>query len=144
MAEEIRQIVAMWKPQLTLMRFALVGWVVCGATIGIGRKVLSMQATLIVHAVVAPIAFWVLAWCYARRFPAISAKRVTGTMLGIVVALDAFLVAPFIEHSYAMFQSWLGTWLPFALIAMAAYAGSSSGRSSRPHENSRRSRRPPP
>lgn len=118
----------MRKPQVALIGFALVGWLICGATIGIGRHSLSMHATLIFHAIVAPLAFWLLAWRYARWFPTISAKRISGTMLGIVVALDAFLVAPMIEHSYAMFESWLGTWLPFALIAVAAYAGARHGR----------------
>lgn len=120
----------MWKSQVTLMGFAVAGWLICGATIGIGRQVLSMQATLIVHAIVAPIAFWVLAWRYSRWFPSITAKRVSGTMFGIVIALDAFLVAPLIEHSYAMFRSWLGTWLPFTLIAVAAHAGARRGRRS--------------
>jgi hypothetical protein len=117
----------MLKPQLTLIGFALAGWAICGATIGIGRQLLSMEATLHLHAVVAPVAFFVLAWWYSRRFPATSAGRVSGTMLGIVVGLDAFLVAPFIEQSYDMFRSWLGTWLPFALILVAAYAGARRG-----------------
>jgi hypothetical protein len=121
----------MQKPQVALIGFALVGWLICGATIGAVRQSLSMQATLILHAVVAPLAFWLLAWRYARWFPAVSAKRISGTMLGIVVALDAFLVAPFIERSYAMFESWLGTWLPFALIAVAAYAGARRGQRGR-------------
>jgi len=121
----------MLKPQVTLIGFALVGWLICGATIGIGRQVLSMQATLIVHAVVAPLAFLGLGWSYARLFPATSAKRVGGTMLSIVVGLDAFLVAPFFEHSYAMFESWLGTWLPFALILVAAYVGAIRGQRGR-------------
>lgn len=119
------------KPQITLTGFALVGLLICGATIGIGRQVLSMQATLILHAVVAPVAFLALAWWYSRWFPAILAKRVSGTMLGIVVGLDALLVAPFIERSYAMFGSWLGTWLPFALIAVAAHAGARRGQRER-------------
>jgi hypothetical protein len=121
----------MRKPQITLIGLALFGWLICGATIGIGRQILPMQTTLILHALVAPVAFWVLAWRYSRWFPTIAPKRVSGTMLGIVVALDAFLVAPFIERSYAMFESWLGTWLPFALIALAAHAGARHGRRGR-------------
>jgi hypothetical protein len=35
--------------------------------------------------------------------------------------MDALVVAPFIEHSYAMFGSVLGTWVPFALIFAASY-----------------------
>ena len=117
----------MRKPQVALIGFSLAGWFICGATIGIGRQSLSMQSTLILHAVVAPLAFSLLAWGYTRWFPAVSAKRISGTMLAVVVALDAFLVAPFIEHSYVMFGSWLGTWLPFALIVAAAYGGARHG-----------------
>ncbi len=117
----------MRKPQITLIGFALAGWLICGATIGVGRQILSMQSTLIVHAIVAPTVFLVLAWSYSRWFPAIRPIRVSGTMLSVVVSLDAFLVAPFIEHSYAMFGSWLGTWLPFVLIVAAAHAGSMRG-----------------
>ena len=43
------------------------------------------------------------------------------TMLAVVVGLDALLVAPFLEHSYAMFGSVLGTWVPFASIFAASY-----------------------
>jgi hypothetical protein len=39
-----------------------------------------------------------------------------------VVALDSLVVAPFIEHSYAMFRSALGTWIPFTLIVAASYS----------------------
>ena len=42
-------------------------------------------------------------------------------MLGIVVGLDALLVAPMFERSYAMFKSLLGTWIPFMLIFVSVY-----------------------
>jgi hypothetical protein len=118
----------MRKAQIALLGFALLGWGVCGATIGVGRQLLSMQVTLVMHAIVAPVAFWLLAWRYRRWFPEVSAGRISLTMLAVVVGLDAFLVAPLFEHSFAMFRSWLGTWLPMALILVAAYAGARHGR----------------
>jgi hypothetical protein len=41
---------------------------------------------------------------------------------GFVIALDALVVAPLIERSYAMFRSFIGTWLPFAAIFLASWA----------------------
>ena len=41
--------------------------------------------------------------------------------VGIVIFMDVFVVALFIEQSLAMFASFIGTWLPFALIFMATY-----------------------
>ena len=43
-------------------------------------------------------------------------------MTGLIVALDALVVAPLFERSYAMFRSALGTWIPFAAIFLASWA----------------------
>jgi hypothetical protein len=54
---------------------------------------------------------------FFRRYPTASPLRTSlGFDVGIVVALDAFVVTPLIERSYAMFTSPLGTWIPFASI----------------------------
>jgi drug/metabolite transporter superfamily protein YnfA len=100
---------------------ALAGWFVCGATVGVGRLVLSLHTTLILHAAVAPIAFGLLAWHHFRRYPDSPPAATALAMLSIVVGLDALLVAPIFERSYAMFGSLLGTWLPFLLIFVATY-----------------------
>jgi hypothetical protein len=47
--------------------------------------------------------------------------QTAAAFLGVVVALDLFLVAPVFEKSYAMFSSVLGTWIPFALIFAVTY-----------------------
>ena len=99
----------------------LVGWAICGATIGVGRQLASVEITLLIHVVAALLAFGLLTWHHFRRFPESSAASTSLTMVGIVVGLDALLVAPFLESSYAMFKSVIGTWLPFASIAAASY-----------------------
>jgi hypothetical protein len=83
----------------------------------------------LIHAVVAPVAFGLLTWRYFKRFPEYSAAATSLTMVGIVVGLNALVVAPFLERSYAMFGSVLGTWVPFACILVASYlVGRAAGR----------------
>jgi len=111
-----------------LIIYAILGWAICGATIGIGRRYLSMDAALYVHAAVAPLAFGILARLFYKKFPSSSAIATASTMLGVVVGLDAFVVAPLFEHSFAMFESILGTWVPFGFIFLASYLVGRAGR----------------
>lgn len=80
-----------------------------------------MSITLVVHAGVAPLAFRFLTSHYFRRFPESSPRAISFTMSGIVVGLDAFVVAPFLEGNYEMFRSVMGTWVRFALILASSY-----------------------
>lgn len=99
----------------------VIGWAICGASIGVGRQLVSMDAALVIHAVVAPLAFGALTWSHVRRHPRSTPGAMALTMLGIVVGLDALVVAPFFERSYAMFRSVLGTWIPFGSILASSY-----------------------
>lgn len=90
-------------------------------TIAVGREFFSLDATLWIHAVVAPIVFGLLAWRHFKRFPGSPPATTSVAMVGIVVGLDALIVALFLEHSYAMFRSVLGTWVPFSAIVVTSY-----------------------
>jgi hypothetical protein len=98
-----------------------VGWAICGATIVSGREFLPIESALFIHAIVAPLTVALLSRYYFLCFPNASPLSTAVGLLGIVLALDAFVVAPFFVHCYAMFHSILGTWLPFALIFAASY-----------------------
>ena len=39
---------------LIIFLYAFAGWLFCGATVGIGRELMSIRLTLIVHAIAAP------------------------------------------------------------------------------------------
>lgn len=106
---------------VALVGHAVVGWAVCGGTIAAGRRILSIENTLVVHAIVAPLVFALLSMHFLRRYHAATPFRTSLAFVGIVVGLDAFVVAPFIEHSYAMFTSPLGTWIPFASIWLSSF-----------------------
>jgi hypothetical protein len=101
--------------------YAFLGWGYCGAIIGIGRQLMSMRATLILHAIGAPVGFALLSFCYFRQSTCFSPMRAALLFLAVVIGMDVFVVAPFVEKSFEMFFSPLGTWLPLALIFVATY-----------------------
>ncbi len=101
---------------------ALVGWALCGAVMGIGRGVTSIDNALVIHAVAAPIIFGAISTFYFRRFGYTSPLATASIFTATVVAMDGLVVAPLMEHSYEMFSSALGTWIPFALIFAATYS----------------------
>ena len=99
-----------------LVVHAFVGWALCAATMGIGMALTSLQTALIVHAIGAPIFFAVISAVYFNRFHFTSPTQTALVFVGFVMVVDFFVVALLINKSLAMFGSFLGTWIPFALI----------------------------
>ena len=110
-----------FKKILIVLIHALVGWGICGAIIGIGRNVTSMETTLILHAIGAPVFFTIIALVYFKYFNYTTPLQTAAIFILVVIFMDVFLVALFIEKSFAMFTNILGTWIPFVLIFMATY-----------------------
>jgi hypothetical protein len=106
---------------LVLLAHAFVVWIVCGATIGIGRTFLTLDATLAVHAVIAPAISALVALFYVKRFNYTPPLQTALAFLAFALLTDAGLVAPVFEKSYAMFASVWGTWIPLASIFLAAF-----------------------
>jgi hypothetical protein len=93
----------------------------CAATIGIGMAVTTVDNTLIVHAIAAPIFFAGISLIYFRKFHYTTPLQTAFYFLAFVVAMDVFVVAMLINRSFDMFASFLGTWLPFTLIFASTY-----------------------
>ncbi len=111
---------------------AVVGWALCGGTIAVGKATTTMENTLVIHAIATPIFFAGISLVYFRKFNFTAPLLTAILFTGIAMALDFFIVAPFIEKSMAMFASLLGTWIPFALIFASTYlTGVLSSRMSR-------------
>jgi hypothetical protein len=104
-----------------ILALGLLGWALCGAIMFIGMSVISLQTTLIIHAVGAPIIFGVISWFYFSRLNYSTPLSTAIAFLLIVMAMDFFLVALVINRSLDMFQGLLGTWIPFALIFLSTY-----------------------
>ena len=105
----------------TLLIFALIGWALCGAIMGIGRKVTSLENTLVIHAIAAPLIFATLSFVYFTGFHYTTPLETALAFLAFVVLMDVFLIALFVEKSFVMFTSILGTWIPFALIFLSTF-----------------------
>ena len=105
-----------------LVGLALVLWAACGGVIALGRKLWSIDTTLRVHLVAAPVLAFLVAVMHKELAPAFDPLLRAAAITIIVILLDALLVAPLFERSYAMFRSVIGTWLPFVAIFAACWA----------------------
>ena len=86
---------------------AFVIWLACGLTIALGRGAFGMETTLIIHAIAAPAFAAIVSFVYFE-FPSDDASPTAAFFILFIVLMDALLVAPFFEKSYAMFSSPLG------------------------------------
>ncbi len=101
---------------------ALALWAACGGVIGVGRKLWSIETTLRVHLVAAPVLAFLAAAAHKELAPIFDPVLRAAAITIIVMLLDALVVAPLFERSYAMFRSVIGTWLPFVAIFAACWA----------------------
>ena len=100
---------------------AAVGWAFCGGIMAIGQQLTTLDRTLIIHAVGAPVGFAVITWFYYRKFGFTSPLQTASLFLLVVIALDVFVVALLIERSFDMFKSPLGTWIPLSLSFLSTW-----------------------
>ncbi|HEY1218511.1 MAG: hypothetical protein ABSE42_23130 [Bryobacteraceae bacterium] len=100
---------------------SLVGWVLCGATMALGMKVTTLETALILHAFAVPLIFTALSLIYFRRLESWPPFRTAVTFVGVVIIMDVVVVALLIQRSLDMFESVLGTWLPFLLIFFSTW-----------------------
>jgi hypothetical protein len=104
------------KKGIVLLGHALIGWALCAAIMGIGMSVMSLQNTLVIHAIAAPLIFDAISLLYFRRFAYTTPLATAISFVSFVVVMDFLVVALLIEGSLEMFSSLLGTWIPFVLI----------------------------
>ena len=104
-----------------ILVLAFIGWALCGATMGIGREVTSLETALIVHAIAAPLIFGLISLIYFKKFNYTTPMQTAVLFTAFVILMDFFIVALLIEKSFEMFASPIGTWIPFALIFLSTY-----------------------
>lgn len=109
------------KKILVVLLHAFVGWALCAATMGIGMAVTNLQTALIVHAIGAPIFFAVVSYVYFSRFSYTRPLPTSVIFVAFVMLVDFLVVALLINKSLSMFESLIGTWIPFALIFGSAF-----------------------
>jgi len=105
-----------------LFALGLVLWGACGAVMAVARKIWPLAAALYVHLAAAPLIAFVVAAVHKLLVPEFGALQRAALLTALIVVLDAAVVAPVFERSYAMFRSVIGTWAPFAAIFLASLA----------------------
>ena len=110
-----------FKKIIIVLIHAFVGWMLCAATMGVGMSVTSLNNALMIHAIAAPIFFAGVSLVYFRKFNYTAPLQTALTFIAFVIGMDFFLVAMLINHSFEMFTSLMGTWIPFALIFISTY-----------------------
>jgi hypothetical protein len=105
-----------FKKIVVILLHAFVGWALCAATMGIGMAATSLQTALIVHAIGAPIYFGAVSCVYFSRFGYTRPLLTAVIFVAFVMLVDFLVVALLINKSLSMFESLLGTWIPFVLI----------------------------
>jgi hypothetical protein len=104
-----------------VLAHALVGWALYGATMAISLAKISLNRALTIHAVAAPGIVTAVSAIYFTYFADTGALATALIFVAVVIAMDFFVVALLIQHDAAMFSSFPGTWLPFALIFASTY-----------------------
>jgi len=110
-----------FKKIVVILLHAFVGWALCAATMGIGMAATSLQTALIVHAIGAPIYFSVVSYVYFSRFVYTRPLPTAVIFVAFVMLVDFLVVALLIAKSVSMFESLLGTWIPFMLIFVSTF-----------------------
>jgi len=103
---------------------AFIGWVLCGATVGVGFALTSQANALVIHLILAPIFFILISWVYFRKFSYTTPLQTAIIWILFVIVADIFIVAMLINKSFDMFTgpgSLIGTWLPFLCIFLATW-----------------------
>ena len=102
--------------------WGVIAWAGCGLVLGVSRASLGMEIALWLHLAAAPVIAYAatVACCNQPRHP--RAVSLAALLSGTIFCLDLLIVAPFIERSFVMFQSVLGTWAPIGLIAFTSLA----------------------
>jgi proline iminopeptidase len=102
------------------LRWAVAAWMACGLVFALGRSFLGVDAAVWIHLLAAPVigaTSTLLLWDHPRHPGAVGTAL---TLTATAALLDAVVVAPFLEQSFAMFASPAGTWIPLALIFTAS------------------------
>lgn len=106
---------------IIILVHGFVGWALCGAIMGIGMGMTSLKNTLIIHAIGAPIIFAIISFIYFKKFRYTTPLQTAILFVSFVIFMDFFVVALFIEKSFEMFESIMGTWVPFVLIFFSTF-----------------------
>ena len=107
---------------ISLIPFAVAGWIICGLIMTLATEWFGLEMALVLHAVIGPLAFVAVSLWYFRLKDTVNPFYAAIFITAIVFLLDLIIVAMIMGEGFEMFQSFIGTWLPFMLILLFSWA----------------------
>jgi hypothetical protein len=106
---------------ISVILFGIAGQLGCwGLMIG-GQAVTTLENALIIHAIGAPIVFAFVSLIYFKKYNYSKPSITAIIFVTVVILIDFFIVSLLINQNFDMFQSLIGTWIPFTLIFASTY-----------------------
>ena len=99
----------------------ILGWAVCGTVMLLLLNYTTIYMALIIHFLLVPFIFLVISNNYYHRFDYTSPMTTAIIFTLVVMSLDFFIVGMVIEKNLEMFESIMGTWLPFLFIFLTVW-----------------------
>jgi hypothetical protein len=109
------------KKPLIILLLGIIGWAACGLVMFALLNITTVYMALIIHFIAAPFIFLAISNVYYTKCDYTSPLVTAIIFTAIVMALDFFVVALVIENSLEMFESVMGTWLPFLFIFLTVW-----------------------
>ncbi len=105
-----------------LLGYGVLGWASCATVMTVLLAVTNTTLALVVHAVLAPMIFALVAWRYFEPRGARNPLPTALAFTAIVAVLDTVIIAGLFMQSAALLVSVAAFWLPLALIFAATLA----------------------
>ncbi len=110
-----------FKKPFILLTLGISGWAACGIIMFTLLHTTTIYLSLIIHFIATPFIFLAISNLYFNKFDYTSPIITAIIFTLIVMILDFFVVAMVIEKNLEMFESVMGTWMPFLFIFLTVW-----------------------
>jgi len=111
----------MFKKGLIIFIHPFIGWILCGAIMFIAMEITTIYLSLIIHFIAAPFIFLAISKHYFKKCNYTNPFITAVIFVSVVMIFDFFIIALVVERSLVMFESIMGTWLPFLFIFLTVW-----------------------
>lgn len=111
----------MLKKGLIIITHGFIGWLLSSTILFVAMEITTIYLSLIIHFIAAPFIFLGISKHYFKRYNYTSPFVTALILVSMVMVLDFFIVALVIQKSLVMFESVMGTWLPFLFIFLTVW-----------------------
>jgi len=110
-----------FKKPFVILTLGIFGWAACGIIMFVLLNITTIYLSLIIHFIATPFIFLAISNLYFKKFDYTTPLLTAIFFTLIVMILDFFVVAMVIEKNLEMFESIMGTWLPFLFIFLTVW-----------------------